>query len=82
MAKDVSSTRKLIEFDAGTWQALDALRHDSMTSIQELIDEAMSDLLKKHNRPTTFREMLKASTRSMPANDARRKAPKRQKKRR
>lgn len=41
------------------------------------MDEAVRDLLKKHSRPTTLKEMLRASARSMPANDAAPKPPKR-----
>jgi hypothetical protein len=82
MSKDPGSTRKLIEFDAETWQALEALRRDSMKSLQELIDEAVRDLLRKHNRPTTLREMLQASARSLPANDPMPKTSKPAKKRR
>jgi len=40
-----------------------------MKSLQELADEAFCDLLKKHRRPTTLKEMLQASARSHPAND-------------
>lgn len=68
MAKD-EATRKLIEFDAATWQGLQTLGRDTVKTLQELIDEAVRDLLKKHNRPTTLREMLRASARSTPAND-------------
>ena len=64
------SIRKRIEFDAQTWQALDGLARDRMSSIQELADEAFRDLLKKHHRPTTLKEMLKASARAQPDNDA------------
>ena len=60
MARKSDSIRKRIEFDAETWQALDGLARDRMASIQELADEAFRDLLKKHNRPTTLKEMLKA----------------------
>ena len=74
MAKDDGSTRKLIEFDAETWAAIEGLRRDSLKSLQELMDEAVRDLLRKHNRPTTLKEMLQASARSMPANDAAPKA--------
>ena len=42
---------------------------DSMKSLQDLADEAFRDLLKKHRRPTTLREMLKESARSHTAND-------------
>ncbi len=61
--------RKRIEFDAETYQALDLLARDSMKSLQELADEAFRDLLKKHRRPVTLKEALKASARRVPAND-------------
>lgn len=41
-----------------------------MKSVQELMDEATWDLLKKHNRPVTLREALTESARGIPANDA------------
>jgi hypothetical protein len=37
--------------------------------VQELADEAFRDLLKKHRRPTTLKDMLRESARSHPAND-------------
>jgi hypothetical protein len=66
-------TRKLIEFDAETWSAIDLLAKDSMKSVQELADEAFADLLKKHHRPLTLRDALRASARQHPANDPGRK---------
>ena len=53
--------RKLMEFDDETWQAIDLLARDSMSSWQELADEAFRDLLKKHGRPTDLRTALKQS---------------------
>lgn len=53
--------RKIISFDAGLWQALHLLSLDTMRSLQELADEAFSDLLRKHQRPVTLDEALKAS---------------------
>jgi Antitoxin-like ribbon-helix-helix len=53
--------RKIIEFDAETWQALHTLALDRMNTIQELADEAFADLLKKHQRPVTLKEALSAS---------------------
>jgi hypothetical protein len=53
--------RKLIEFDAETWQALHSLALDRMNTIQELVEDAVADLLKKHNRPVTLKEALEAS---------------------
>jgi hypothetical protein len=61
--------RRRIEFDAETWHALHQLSLDSMKSLQDLADEAFRDLLKKHRRPTTLKEMLRESARSHPAND-------------
>jgi hypothetical protein len=61
--------RKRIEFDPETWHALHQLSLGSMRSLQELVDEAFRDLLKKHRRPTTLKEMLRESARSHPAND-------------
>ena len=45
MAKrPADARRKLVEFDAETWQALDLLGRDSMKTLQELADEAFRDL--------------------------------------
>ena len=60
--------RKLIEFDDETWQALDLLARDSMTSWQELADEAFRDLLQKHGRPTDLRTALKQSAKPLNIN--------------
>jgi hypothetical protein len=68
-ARNAGSVRKRIEFDAETWHALHKLSLDSMKSLQDLADKAFRDLLKKHRRPTTLREMLRESARSQPAND-------------
>jgi hypothetical protein len=65
----VGSVRRRIEFDAATFAALDRLAKDRMQTLQELADEAFRDLLKKHRRPTTLKEMLRESARSHPAND-------------
>jgi hypothetical protein len=63
------SRRKLVELDAETWHALHLLTRDSMKSFQELADEAFRDLLKKHHRPVTLQEALKASARQHPDNE-------------
>jgi antitoxin-like ribbon-helix-helix protein len=65
------NTRKLVEFDAETWHALQVLARDSMKSLQELAEEAFADLLKKHGRPVTLKQALKESLRRQPANDPR-----------
>ena len=69
VGKREGSVRRRIEFDAESWQALHRLSLDSMKSLQELADEAFRDLLKKHRRPTTLKEMLRESARAQPAND-------------
>ena len=62
--------RRRIEFDAETWNAVDRLAKDRMSTVQELAEEAFRDLLKKHRRPTTLKEMLRESARSQAANDS------------
>jgi hypothetical protein len=52
---------KRIQFDDWTWQALDLLARDRMMDFQELADEAFSDLLKKHGRPTDLKTALRES---------------------
>jgi len=56
--------RKLIAFDAETWQALDLLARDRMSTLQELADEAFGDLLRKHNRPVDLKTALRESARA------------------
>ena len=68
--------RKLIEFDAETWHALHSLAFDRMNTIQELVEDAVADLLKKHGRPVTLREALEASAPNV-ADQQRRKTRKR-----
>src|SRR5436190_2846189 len=53
------SVRRRIEFDGETWHALHRLSLDSMRSLQELADEAIRDLLKKHHRPVTLKDALR-----------------------
>jgi hypothetical protein len=57
--------RKLIGFEL--------LSRDSGKSLQELADEAFADLLAKH-RPRTFMEALKQVSRSLPANENKRRS--------
>lgn len=53
--------RKIIEFDAETYDALTLLARDSMSSLQELSEEAFRDLLKKRGRPTSLKDALRGS---------------------
>jgi hypothetical protein len=66
-AKDGGERRKLIAFDPETWNALDLLARDSMSTIQELADEAFRDLLRKHNRAVDLKTALRLSARDSPA---------------
>jgi len=52
--------RKLIEFDAETWQVLHSLALDRMNTVQELVEDAVADLLKS-TIPVTLKEALAAS---------------------
>jgi len=59
--------RKLIEFDAETWQAVDLLARDQMKSFQELASEAFRDLLRKYDRPSDLKAALRQSARASQA---------------
>lgn len=59
---------KRVSFDRETWNALDLMARDRMMTLQELVDEAFRDLLKKHGRPTDLRSALKQSAREVAAN--------------
>src|SRR5580704_11300270 len=52
---------KRVQFDDETWNALDLLAKDRMQDFQELADEAFSDLLRKHGRPTDLKTALRQS---------------------
>jgi hypothetical protein len=52
---------KRIQVDAESWAALRLLARDRMMTFQELADEALSDLLKKHGRPVDLRAALRKS---------------------
>jgi len=60
---------KRVAFDPATWHALDLYARDSMKTFQELADEAFTDLLKKHQRPTDLKDALRQSTQRIGAND-------------
>jgi hypothetical protein len=53
--------RKMIHIATASVDALEALAAHSGKTFQDLIDEAIADLLKKHNRPVTLKEMLRGS---------------------
>jgi hypothetical protein len=61
--KPADARRKLVEFDAETWHALDLLGRESMKTFQELADEAFRELLHKYGRPTDLKAALRQSAR-------------------
>jgi len=67
--KSAAPIRRRFTFDPAISRALERLSHETEKDMQELIDEAVRDLLKKYNRPVTLREMLQQSARRVPAND-------------
>jgi hypothetical protein len=54
---------KRILFDRETWDAVDLLARDQMKDLQELTEEAFTDLLEKHGRTADFRKALRMSAR-------------------
>ena len=67
----MAPNRKLIGFDPEILQALELLSRDSGKDLQDLADEAFTDLLAKHHRPRSFKDALKQSARREPANENR-----------
>jgi len=53
--------RKMIHISTASRDALEMLARDGGKTFQDLIDEAIADLLKKHKRPVTLTEMLRGS---------------------
>ena len=56
--------RKMIHVATATNDVRQALARETGQSFQDIIDEAITDLLKKHTRPVTLKEMLKESLRT------------------
>lgn len=73
--------RKIIAFDSETYDALQLLARDRMSSLQELSEEAFRDLLKKHGRPSSLKDALNRSL-AQGAGKARTKRPLRKTERR
>jgi hypothetical protein len=61
ICKEIPMPGKRVQFDDETWNALDLLARDRMQDFQELADEAFSDLLRKHGRPTDLKTALRQS---------------------
>jgi hypothetical protein len=53
--------RKMVHIDTLTLAALERLAAEKGSSLQDLVEEALADLLKKHHRSVTTKEMLSAS---------------------
>jgi hypothetical protein len=53
--------RKLIAFDDETMTALKQLSRNRMVTLQELADEAFTDLLKKRGVPVDLKDALRRS---------------------
>ena len=53
--------RKLTAFDDDTFAKLSELGRDRMATIQELAEEAFTDVLKKHGIPIDLRDALRKS---------------------
>jgi len=55
--------RKMVNIDTAVLKALELLAADRKADLQDLLDEALGDLLKKHRRPVTTKEMFAQSLR-------------------
>ena len=53
--------RKMIHVATASHDALQILARETGQTFQDLIDEAVADLLKKHKRPVTVKAMLRQS---------------------
>ena len=53
--------RKMVNIETATLAALELLATERGVSLQDLVGEALADLLKKHRRPVTTKEMFAAS---------------------
>jgi hypothetical protein len=52
---------KRIQIDDESWSQLRLMAHERMMTFQELADEALADLLKKHGHPVDLRAALRKS---------------------
>ena len=66
--------RKMIHIATAQVDALEGLARDTGKSFQELIDEALIGLLKKHRRPVTVKEMFTESLERGSRKQARRRS--------
>jgi len=64
--------RKMIHVATAAHAAMQALARETGRTFQDLVDEAIADLLKKHKRPILLKDMLAQSL-----TERRRKPPRR-----
>jgi hypothetical protein len=67
MPVSMAPRRKLIGFDDETLLAVELLSRDTGKTLQQLADEAFTDLRAKHHRPRTLKDALKQSSQRTPA---------------
>lgn len=53
--------KKFLNIGATELDAVEMLAREKGQTLQDMIDEAVADLLKKHKRPTTTKEMFRQS---------------------
>jgi hypothetical protein len=58
--------RKMLNIGTATLEALELLAADRKVSLQDLVDEALDDFLRKHHRPVTTRDMFAQSLKGGP----------------
>jgi hypothetical protein len=61
--------RKKIGIEGYLLEVLTVLGQDLGRPVEALADEAVRDLLRKHNRPRTLEEAFQQSLRTLPLND-------------
>jgi len=59
-----------IKLAAKTWRALETLSWETDRPLNDLAEEAFADLFKKHRRPRSLREALRALRQSYAAREA------------
>ena len=74
-AKAKTTRRKQVTLDIGVLNAVEGLARDTSVSVDALTEDALRDLLKKHRRPISFKDALRDSVRTLPANDREPKRP-------